>query len=241
MKRYDSLCALGVILLLLGSCGRQQEPAAPESRQPASESASTENTGADTDADTDTANEILTIDEAKEKILAHSGFSSEQVDFVKCSLDYENGRRVYEMEFYTEDYTEYDYAIDAYTGEIISFEYEAEYKAAPGSSGDSADSAAQSSVQSNVDSSVQSKTDNSAAQNSADSGITAERAKELALAQVPGAAASDIWEFETDYDDGCKEYEGTIIYNGIEYEFEIDAETGAFLKWEVEHAGHHHH
>lgn len=66
--------------------------------------------------------------------------------------------------------------------------------------------------------------------------ITADEAKELALAKVPGASASDIREFEVDYDDGRTEYEGKIIYSGTEYEFEIDAGSGQFLSWEEEPA-----
>ena len=68
--------------------------------------------------------------------------------------------------------------------------------------------------------------------------ITAEEAKALALAQVPGAAESDIIEFKTDRDDGRIEYEGEIIYSGMKYEFEIDAYSGAIRSWEVEKAHH---
>lgn len=64
--------------------------------------------------------------------------------------------------------------------------------------------------------------------------ITAASAKSLALAQVPGATARNIVEFETDYDDGRIEYEGKIVYKGMEYEFEIDGYSGAFRKWESE-------
>ncbi len=64
--------------------------------------------------------------------------------------------------------------------------------------------------------------------------ITEEKAKELALAQVPGASIEHIREFKTDYEDGHTEYEGTIVYNGMEYEFEIDAYSGAFRSWETE-------
>ena len=66
------------------------------------------------------------------------------------------------------------------------------------------------------------------------SAITAEDAEALALAQVPGASSSDIKKFETDYDDGRLEYEGKILYDGMEYEFEIDAYSGAFRSWEAE-------
>lgn len=39
---------------------------------------------------------------------------------------------------------------------------------------------------------------------------------------------------ELDYDDGYYKYEGDIIYDQKEYEFEIDANTGEFLEWKEE-------
>ena len=59
-------------------------------------------------------------------------------------------------------------------------------------------------------------------------------AKKIALEQVPGAKESDIREFEADYDDGRFEYEGSIWYNEIEYEFEIDGYSGEIRSWEEE-------
>ena len=53
-------------------------------------------------------------------------------------------------------------------------------------------------------------------------------------AEVPGAAESDIYEFETDRDDGRLEYEGKIIYNNTEYEFTIDGYSGAIREWDAE-------
>ena len=120
-----------------------------------------------------------------------------------CELDWEHGRQVYEVEFYTNDAREFDYEIDASTGEVLSYDYDAEHYTAPstGSEGGS---------------------------------ISQERAKEIALAQVPGAALSDIREFETDYDDGRLEYEGKIFYGGMEYEFTIDGYSGAIREWEAD-------
>ena len=54
-------------------------------------------------------------------------------------------------------------------------------------------------------------------------------AKAAALARVEGASDSDI---RIQRDDGQLVYEGTIIYNNTEYDFEINAETGDFLSWE---------
>lgn len=64
--------------------------------------------------------------------------------------------------------------------------------------------------------------------------IGEEKAKELALAKVEGATEEHIWDFDLDRDNGKMEYEGEIRYNGKEYEFEINAETGEFIKWEEE-------
>ncbi|MCX4307880.1 MAG: PepSY domain-containing protein [Acetatifactor sp.] len=64
--------------------------------------------------------------------------------------------------------------------------------------------------------------------------ITPEQAKQLAIDKVPGASKSDIREFKTDSDDGIVLYEGEIVYEGIEYEFEIDADSGTFQEWSAE-------
>lgn len=56
-------------------------------------------------------------------------------------------------------------------------------------------------------------------------------AKATALARVEGASDSDI-RIQLQRDDGQLVYEGTIIYNNTEYDFEINAETGDFLSWE---------
>lgn len=62
--------------------------------------------------------------------------------------------------------------------------------------------------------------------------ISQEQAQQIALKQVPGASVSHIHKIELDHDDS--EYEVKIIYNGLKYEFEIDARTGKILKKETE-------
>lgn len=59
-------------------------------------------------------------------------------------------------------------------------------------------------------------------------------AKKTALDRVSGATDKDIYEWKLDYDDGRPEYEGKIIYAGMEYEFTIDASTGSVLEWDAE-------
>lgn len=64
--------------------------------------------------------------------------------------------------------------------------------------------------------------------------ISSDEAVQSALARVPGATVANVTEFNRDYENGRLEYEGEIHYNGYEFDFEIDADTGAFTKWEVE-------
>lgn len=59
-------------------------------------------------------------------------------------------------------------------------------------------------------------------------------AKKTALDRVSGATDKDIYEWKLDYDDGRPEYEGKIIYGGMEYEFTIDAATGSIIEWDAE-------
>lgn len=170
-------------------------------------SASQQNAGktgaaADSAASQKNGEAVITQEDAKAKALKHAGVSSRDAVFLKCELDYEHGRTVYEIEFYDNGGKEYDYEIDASDGSIIKYDYDTE--TAPSHSG------------------------------TGEKKISEEKAKELALAQVPGASVSDIFEFETDLDDGIMEYEGKIIYNGMEYEFEIDAYSGAIRSWEAE-------
>ena len=55
----------------------------------------------------------------------------------------------------------------------------------------------------------------------------------IALGKVPGATAEHI-RMRLERDDGCYLYEGSIVYDGMEYEFEIDAYSGAILEWDAE-------
>ena len=157
-------------------------------------------------------NSSVSIEQAKEIALNHANKTADQVQFVKSKQDWEHGRSVYEIEFIYQEgsnYIEYDYEIDASTGQILSYDYDIEnyqqYK--------------QIINQANVN-------------------ISEEAAKNIALERVPGASYSNIYKFKLEFDDTRWEYEGKIIYDSYEYEFEIDANTGNILKWEVESIHH---
>ena len=78
------------------------------------------------------------------------------------------------------------------------------------------------------------KTSGWSVSNSSNVTVSEADAKQTALGRVSGATEKDIYEWQFDYDDGRPEYEGKIIYGGTEYDFTIDASSGAVIEWEAE-------
>ena len=77
-------------------------------------------------AGTGATEDLIGSAEAKRLALAHAGLKESQVTFVQTELDWDDGRRVYDVEFYAEGGKEYDYEIDAKTGKVLSYDYDAE-------------------------------------------------------------------------------------------------------------------
>lgn len=75
----------------------------------------------------------ISADRAKEIALADAGVSAGSVVFTKVKLDWDDGRMVYEVEFYSGT-TEYEYEIDAATGKILSVERDTHGSTTPGGS-----------------------------------------------------------------------------------------------------------
>lgn len=78
------------------------------------------------------------------------------------------------------------------------------------------------------------KTSGWSVSNSSNVTVSEADAKQTVLGRVSGATQKDIYEWKFDYDDGRPEYEGKIIYGGTEYDFTIDASSGAVIEWEAE-------
>ena len=72
-------------------------------------------------AATEAAQGFIGVDRAKSIALGHAGVSASSVAFSKAKLDDDDGRGVYEIEFYVGN-TEYDYEIDAHSGGIIEYD-----------------------------------------------------------------------------------------------------------------------
>ena len=63
--------------------------------------------------------------------------------------------------------------------------------------------------------------------------LSEEEIRGIVQKRVPGAPAENIF-LHLDEDDGRMEYEGTLFFDGMEYEFKIDAYSGSVTEWEAE-------
>ena len=180
---------------------RDKNAAPADSTQPDTTAYGAATTPAQTTPSTNTSTSTGAVDEAKaqEIALAHAGVKAADATITKSKLDYDDGRQVYELEWYANG-AKYDYEIAVATGKIVNSGYEAKTVVGTGNSAT----------------------------------VSEATAKQTALARVSGAAASDIYEWKLDYDDGRPEYEGKIIYGGTEYEFTIDATSGTVTEWDAE-------
>lgn len=61
--------------------------------------------------------------------------------------------------------------------------------------------------------------------------VTAVKAKQIALAKVPGATFANVLEFDVENNEF---YKGKINYRNVAYNFEIDVYTGKVINWSEE-------
>ncbi|HIV40883.1 MAG TPA: PepSY domain-containing protein [Candidatus Mediterraneibacter guildfordensis] len=153
----------------------------------------------------DDRNEAANTDQAAalQTALKDAGVNEADASRIRVTMDRDDGMLVYEVRFDAAE-VEYDYEIDAESGRIISTDVER---------------------WDDDDRDDRNQTAN------ANVAVSRDEAVKTALGKVSGATEKDV-RIELDYDDGRYRYEGDIIYNGIEYDFEIDADSGRILEWE---------
>ena len=144
------------------------------------------------------ANQGISEEQAKQAALARAGISADQATFTKLKQSWEDGRMIYELEFYTST-TDYDCEVDASTGSVLKLEQEA--------------------LQNNQSAPA----------------VSASQAQQAALSHA-GLTASQVTELQTelDEDNGRIYYEVEFKQGTVEYQYEIDASTGAILKSEID-------
>lgn len=167
----------------------------------------------------DTSN-VIGEARAKEIILA----KAPGAEITKLVLDEDDGILYYEG-YARVDGKLYEFEVKADDGVIRKWELEDDYS--DNNSGNS------SSGNSNNNNSTSTPKPTTAPSTS----ISMDEARTLVLKKVPGATITKI---ELDYDDGRKIYEGEAYKDGYEYEFEINASTGKFIKWEQDWDDDHH-
>ena len=133
--------------------------------------------------------------------------------FTKAKQDYDDGRLIYEVEFYCQN-CKWEYDILASDGTILSRDYDGDCD--------------------NYGNGHHYGNGNGNGNGANASGlINTASAKSIAFqhAGVSTSAATNV-KVELDYDDGRAEYEVEFRCNGIEYEYTIDAASGTILDYE---------
>ncbi len=159
-------------------------------------------------------------EKALEIALSDAGISRESVIKSSSEFDKEKGRYVFDVDFDCGG-KEYDYTIDAKSGEIIDRDVKNE------TDGKTETTAK---AESTTKESTQNSTQGSAAQM-----ISLAKAKSIALknAKIDSSDAKFV-KGKLDKDDGRYEYEIEFISGGKEYEYTIDAKSGKILERDVE-------
>ena len=161
------------------------------------------------------------VEAAKSAAFAHAGLDASQVTMGEVDFDYEDGRMVYELEFYVNG-AEYEYDIDASTGAVVKSSQE-------GGRTQTGSGAGSGGASGNVSSGAGSGTAQSGA-----GGTSADIGREAALAAAlnhAGVSQDQVYglEVKQEYDDGRLEYEIEFKTGGWEYEYTISAADGAIL------------
>ncbi len=141
------------------------------------------------------------IDSEKVKSIALQDANVQEATFHKVNLKNDDGKVVYEVEFYKGN-VEYDYEIDAKTGAIIEKDRDIENFTTPQAT----------------------STNQNISQN-----ITAEKAKSIAL-QDANVQEATFHKVNLKNDDGKVVYEVEFYKGNVEYDYEIDAKTGAIIE-----------
>lgn len=152
----------------------------------------------------------ISLAEAKSAALKAANVSSSNATFTTAHLDYDDGVKYYEIEFYTSSY-EYDYEI-AMDGSIKSFDKDAR---------------------------TTKKKTTTTKQSASAKYIGIDKAKSAALSNA-GKKSSDVTftKAKLEKDDGVWQYEIEFISGDFEYEYEINAENGKIISQDKERMDH---
>ena len=164
---------------------------------------------------TGTASEggYIGADAATTAALSHAGVDAAKAELLSVEMDVEAGRMVYEVEF-AADSLEYECDVDALTGEVVKFS--TEQRDGWGAQGGTT---------------VGGTVGSGAA--TGDIGRDAALAAALQHAGLTEAEITNLY-VKADWDDGRAVYDVEFLAGGKEYDYEIDAATGAVRSFDTE-------
>ena len=149
----------------------------------------------------------------KAKAIALKDAKVSDVTFVKVKLDTEDGVKVYDVEFYKGN-VEYDYEIDAITGQIREKDLDIENFSIPKK---------KATTNKQTTKATKSKVKTSTKKAAKDIGV--EKAKSIALKDA-GVSNVKFTKAKVDYENGIKVYDIEFRKGNKEYDYEIEAATG---------------
>ena len=215
----------------------------------------TEAAGTSESSPAHTADEkLITIEEAKRIAIQQAGISASEVSFSKTKLEREDGRQVYEVEFYVAGKAKYEYVIDAVTGAVIEEGFEewekedaeaqattpaptSEPTSAPTSAPTPAPTAAPTPAPTAAPTAAPTPAPTAAPTPApAPQDIGVEQAKAIALNHAGVSASGVVFKkAKQDREDGVLVYEIEFYVPGkAEYDYEIDAATGAIRDYDID-------
>lgn len=149
--------------------------------------------------------DIISLEKAKEIAINNAGIPNNNVSMLKEEYTTEDGVNKYDIEFFTNDNKEYDYEINANTGEIISYDNELE-----------------DFINEDMEEVIKDK-------------IGLDKALDIALQDANLSLNEvEIIKEEYNEDDNTSKYEISFTNNNIEYDYEIDATSGKIIKVDKE-------
>lgn len=180
----------------------------------------------------------ISLDEAKQIAFDHAGVDGTSAKFDDQEFDVDDGVPSYELEFKING-NEYEYDIHALTGEVLKFEADLKEAAQPAKPTAPAQPAAPAkpAAPEKPAAPVQSaeKQNKKPAENK-QTLISLSEAKQIAFNHAGIDGTNAVFDDqELDSDDGVPVYELEFDLNGIEYEYDIHAVTGAILEYEHDH------
>lgn len=152
----------------------------------------------------------ISPEQAKQIVLQHAGVNPNEAGFIQIKQDFDDGITEYEIEFWKGN-TEYDYTVNAANGQIISHKQEVK----------------QNFVNSTAPAMQQMPNQQAL--------ISSQKATETALnhAKVSANEARRLNCYQ-EFDDGRSVYKVKFWKEYTEYEYEIDAVTGAIIEFDIE-------